>query len=195
MPTNLSAVEALTRLKEGNSRFVGGTVGHPRQNQTRRSELTGGQSPFAIVLSCADSRVSPELMFDEGLGDLFVIRVAGNVAEDEVLGSIEYAVAHLNVKLIVVMGHESCGAVSASMGDALPGGHIDSLVHRIKPAVERAKALEGDAVENAVKTNARMVAEQVASADPFIATKVNDQDVQVIPAYYRLSDGGVEFLS
>jgi carbonic anhydrase len=139
-PTNLSATDALTRLKEGNRRFIDSQATHPRGDGTRRQELVSGQRPFSIILGCADSRVAPELVFDEGLGDLFVIRVAGNIADDVVLGSIEYAVAHLGVNLVVVLGHQSCGAVNAAVENVDVKGpatqtHIDSLIDAIRPAV------------------------------------------------------------
>lgn len=124
----MTAEEALNQLKEGNSRYVKGDIKHPHTDIQRRDELTGGQHPFAVILSCADSRVVPELLFDQGLGDLFVIRVAGNVAKDKVIGSIEYAIKFLNSKLIVVMGHENCGAVSASLSNADPGGILVLLL-------------------------------------------------------------------
>ena len=112
----ISADDALAQLVEGNRRFVSGEVARPHQSAARRAELAKGQAPVAIVLTCSDSRVAPELYFDQGLGDLFVIRNAGNVLDDHVLGSIEYAVEHLHVPLLIVIGHEKCGAVSAAVG-------------------------------------------------------------------------------
>src|SRR6476661_5513416 len=111
----LSADDALAKLMAGNQRYTRHKEQHPDESLARRKELIGGQHPFAIVLGCADSRVSPELLFDQGLGDLFVIRVAGNIADDAILGSIEYAIEHLGAKLILVLGHEKCGAVSAAV--------------------------------------------------------------------------------
>ena len=190
----MTAQEALKQLKEGNQRYVTEKLEHPRSDQKRREELTGSQSPFAIVLSCADSRVTPELIFDQGIGDLFVIRIAGNVAKDKVTASIEYAVKYLNTKLIVVMGHESCGAVNASLGDADPGGHIGTLIDLIKPAVEKARSMSGDLLTNAVKENARMVTEGLKSSDPILKEAVNNDGVEIVPAYYKLGSGEVEFL-
>ncbi len=136
----VSPAEALARLKAGNQRFVASKLEHPRQTAKRRTELATSQHPFAVVLGCADSRTAPELVFDQGLGDVFVVRVAGNVLNDETLGSIEYAVDHLGAQLIVVLGHERCGAIEAAREtiaakEEAPG-HIQSLVKAIAPAVE-----------------------------------------------------------
>src|SRR5262252_9569528 len=131
----LSADEALKKLIAGNERYVRAKVNHPDESLARRKELTTGQHPFAVILGCADSRVSPELLFDEGLGDLFVIRVAGNIVDDAVLGSIEYAVEHLDTKLIVVLGHEKCGAVSAAVEGGDVPGHLKALVAAIQASV------------------------------------------------------------
>ena len=192
---NMNAQEALMALKEGNKRYVNNELKHPHLDQHRRHELEGGQTPFAVILSCADSRVVPEFLFDQGLGDLFVIRVAGNVAKDKVIASIEYAVANLNSKLIVVLGHEKCGAVHAAMGDGPFPGHLGALLDNIKPAVHIAKTLEGDVLTNAVKLNARIVSGNVAEADPIISEHVKNGDVLVVPAYYKLENGEVEFLT
>jgi carbonic anhydrase len=159
----VSPTEALARLKAGNERFVASKLEHPRQTAERRTELANGQHPFAIVLACADSRTSPELVFDQGLGDVFVVRVAGNVLNDETVGSIEYAVDHLGAQLIVVLGHERCGAVAAARETiAAKGkapGHIQSLVKAIAPAVE---ATAGEDAEATAKANERHVAKELA---------------------------------
>lgn len=189
----MTAAEALKQLKEGNKRYVSGDLKHPHTHPERRDELKIAQHPFAVILSCADSRVVPELLFDQGLGDLFGIRVAGNVAKDKVFGSIEYAVKFLNSKLIVVLGHESCGAVNASLGNADPGGHIGSIIEKIKPAVYMAKNMKGDLLTNAIKINAQIVGEEIKETKPIIADAVDNAGVKVVSAYYRLSDGQVEF--
>ena len=128
---NLSAEKALAKLKAGNKNFVADKLDGKLQNSSRRGELTGGQNPFAIILSCADSRVVPELAFDSGLGEIFVIRVAGNVANTSSIASIEYAVAHLGVNLIVVLGHESCGAVTAALAGGDNGYNLNHLLSHI----------------------------------------------------------------
>ena len=190
----MEADKALEILKEGNDRFVNGKLKHPHTDNSWRDTLKGSQNPFAVILSCADSRVVPELLFDQGLGDLFVIRVAGNIAKDKVLGSMEYAVKFLNTKLIIVLGHESCGAVSASLGNEDPGGHIGAIIQKIKPAVYLAKQMEGDLLANAIQLNARIVSEEVKDSKPILNKAVDEDGVKVVPAYYELSTGKVKFL-
>ena len=190
----MTAKEALDKLLEGNARFVDGNLKHPHTDNTRRDALQGSQHPHAVILSCADSRVVPELIFDQGLGDLFVIRVAGNIAKDKVLGSIEYAVKFLGVKLIIVLGHENCGAVSASLGDEDPGGHIGKIIEKIKPAVYMAKRMEGDHLTNTIQVNAQLVSEEIKDAKPIINQAVKFEGVEVLPAYYELSSGKVKLI-
>lgn len=198
-PANLTAADALTRLKEGNRRFIENQASHPRGDSARRQELVSGQQPFTIVLGCADSRVAPELVFDEGLGDLFVIRVAGNIADDAVLGSIEYAVANLGVNLVVVLGHQSCGAVNAAVENVDVQGpatntHIDSLIDAIRPAVLAAREKGGDALlQQSIHQNARDVAGAIAGSEP-VLQGLATEGVKVVPAYYSLEDGSVSFL-
>lgn len=194
MKANLSADEALAKLKEGNRRFVENQLTHPHEDMQWRFSLVDKQEPYAVVVTCSDSRVTPEIIFDQGLGDLFVIRVAGNVAKDKVIGTIEYAVEHLGVNLIVVMGHESCGAVGAALEIDLPGGHINSLVHQIRPAVLAAQEMDGDVLMNAVKINAKMVARNIMDSEPYIRPKHRRGTVKVVPACYMLSDGKVVFM-
>src|SRR6184192_4185539 len=152
----VAPTEAISKLKEGNGRYAGGNLQHPGQTTERRAELANTQHPFATIVSCSDSRVPPEIVFDQGLGDLFVVRVAGNVIDDHGLGSIEYAVDHLGARLIVVLGHQSCGAVKAAKetiaAKSKAPGHIQSLVTAIQPAVEAtAKGDLGATVEANVK--------------------------------------------
>src|SRR5512133_15490 len=137
---SVAAAEAISKLKEGNGRYTSGNLQHPGQTAERRTELAKTQHPFAAIVSCSDSRVPPEIVFDQGLGDLFVVRVAGNVINDEGMGSIEYTVDHLGTRLILVLGHQSCGAVKAARetiaARSKAPGHIQSLVAAIQPAVE-----------------------------------------------------------
>ena len=144
-----SGDEALQRLLDGNERFVAETQSHPHQNSARRIELGNGQAPFAAVLACADSRVPPEVLFDQGLGDLFVVRVAGNIINDQLLGSLEYAAAHLHTPLIMVMGHTKCGAIGAVASGAELEGHIASLAPAIQPAVDKVKDQDGEPIAGA----------------------------------------------
>ena len=183
--------DILQRLRDGNARFVSDqTVGDLRDG-ARRAALTGGQSPFAIVLSCADSRVIPEIAFDTGLGELFVIRVAGNVANSSSLGSIEYAVAHLATSVIVVLGHESCGAVTAALAGGDNGYNINHLLAHIAPA---ATASEDKSVNAVVKKNAQLVAETLSERSGIVRGALESGALKVVPAYYELGSGKVEFL-
>ncbi len=188
----ISADTALARLREGNQRFVAGQLQHPAQTAARRQELTRGQHPFAVILTCADSRVSPEIIFDQGLGDLFVIRNAGNLSDDHVLGSIEYAVEHLHTPLVIVLGHSQCGAVAATVGGGEAHGHIRSVVASLQPAVAMAKKKPGDPVENAVRINARLTAAAIGQADPILSPRTKAGQVRVLAARYDLTTGQVE---
>jgi carbonic anhydrase len=193
-PAKVTPAEALARLKAGNQRFIAGKPQHPHQNPKRRSELAAGQRPFAIVLGCADSRTSPEVLFDQGLGDLFVIRVAGNILDDHVLGSIEYAVDHLGAKLIVVLGHQRCGAVQAAKetldSKAEAPAHINSIVAAIQPAVE---ATRGADVEATIKANTDNVVRSLRSSEPVLKKEVEAGAITVLGAYYDLGTGAVAF--
>lgn len=193
MPTTMTADEALQALVYGNQRFISGNATHPNQDMGHVASLSEGQSPFAIILSCADSRVAPELLFDQGVGDLFILRVAGNIAEDPtIIASIEYAVAVLGSPLIVVMGHQSCGAVGAAVaGDDLPG-HLNSLVHAIAPAVEQARDREGDLLANAISANVALNVAKLQTLEPIFAEKVKAGQLKVVGAVYSLETGKVE---
>lgn len=191
----LDANAALARLIAGNDRFVADAPTRPRADLERRSALENGQAPFAVILSCADSRVAPELIFDQGLGDLFVIRVAGNILDDAaVLGSIEYAVALLGTNLVVVMGHQGCGAVQAALTEGTNTKAIDEIVRAISPVVAKARAMEGDEVENTVRLNATHVADSLRSHKDVMHELVQDKGVNIVSAYYHLGSGKVEFL-
>jgi carbonic anhydrase len=190
----LSADQSLSRLLAGNARFVAYKEQHPDESAMRRRELVSGQHPFAVILGCADSRVAPELLFDEGLGDLFVIRVAGNIVDDAVLGSIEYAVEHLGTKLIVVLGHEKCGAVSAAVASESAPGHLAALVSAIRPSVLATASAPGDKVHNCVVENVRRVARQIRESEPVLKEAGQRSGVKVIAADYELDTGKVRLL-
>jgi carbonic anhydrase len=209
--------EAISRLKDGNGRYTSGNQQHPHESSeertymaansyenlgmtaaeaaTRRAELKTSQHPFAIVLSCSDSRVPPEIVFDQGLGDLFVIRVAGNVIDDQSLGSIEYAVDHLAVRLIVVLGHQRCGAVKAAKetiaAKTEAPAHIQSLVTAIQPAVEA--TAKGD-LNATIEANVRNVTQALRSSTPVLKPKVDSGELKVVGAYYSLDTGAVAFM-
>src|SRR5262249_31696583 len=152
-----SADTVLRELKAGNDHHVAKRYQHPHQTAARQRELASTQTPHAIILSCADSRVAPEIVLDQGLGDLFDVRVAGNVATDTELASIEYAALHLHTPLLVVMGHQKCGAVTAAAESGEAEGHLPSLLALIRPAIERAKGQPGDLIDNAVHINVENV--------------------------------------
>jgi carbonic anhydrase len=187
--------DAWQRLRAGNARFVDGRMKHPNQSFARRVEVAKGQHPFAIVLTCSDSRVPPEVLFDVGLGDIFVIRVAGNTADDAAIASMEYAVEHLHVPLIVVLGHERCGAVQAAVQAAdskeKAPGRLSAILDPIAPAVQAARGQGGDAVENAVLENVLRVVHQVANSKPILAEAIHAQHLGVLGARYDLDTGQV----
>jgi carbonic anhydrase len=189
----LSADEALKQLMAGNKRYADGKATRRHQDAARRSEVAKGQEPMATILSCSDSRVPPEIVFDQGLGDLFVVRVAGNIAEAHGAGSIEYAVEHLGSPLIVVLGHERCGAVEATLNGGDAHGHIQWLVDAIRPAVDKAKGKQGDALDNAVTSNVTMVVERLKTLmKPSLAEMA--KRVKIVGAHYDLDTGVVELL-
>ena len=192
---SVAPAEAISKLKEGNGRYTSGNLQHPGQTTERRTELANVQHPFAVIVSCSDSRVPPEIVFDQGLGDLFIVRVAGNIINDQGLGSIEYAVDHLGSHLILVLGHQRCGAVQAAKETiAAKGkapGHIESLVTAIKPAVEATAKKDLDAT---IKANVNHVVDELRSSTPILKTKVDSGQVQVIGGYYSLDTGAVTFI-
>src|SRR5436190_5066815 len=192
---SVAPAEAISKLKEGNGRYTSGNVQHPGQTTERRTELAKTQHPFAGIVCCSDSRVPPEIVFDQGLGDLFIVRVAGNVINDEGLGSIEYTVDHLGTRLILVLGHQRCGAVDAARETiAAKGkapGHIESLVQAIKPAVE---ATAKDDLDATIKANVKNVVQALRSSTPILKAEVDSGKIQVIGGYYSLDTGAVTFL-
>lgn len=184
--------DVVDRLKDGNARFVADRLDGKLQNSSRRRSLTGGQEPYAIVLSCADSRVVPELAFDTGLGEIFVVRVAGNVANSSSIASIEYAVAHIRSKVLVVLGHQSCGAVTAAMQGGDNGYNLNHLLSHITPAL--AASGKGAEVNAVVKKNAELTAEELKSRSAIIRKAVEAGNLKILPAYYNLDTGKVDFL-
>jgi carbonic anhydrase len=216
----VSAADAFSLLREGNLRFVAGHTEHPNQGSDRRFETSKGQSPFAVVLTCADSRLSPEIIFDRGLGDLFVLRVAGNVADPDIIASIEYAVEHLGSSLVVVLGHEKCGAVKAAL-DASGGashahqpfftekkhGHapvkhaapthttvasfLPGLIKEISPCIKQTSAWTGDRLHNCVTMNVMNTVNHVAESAP-LKKLVKDRKITVVGSIYDLESGLVK---
>ena len=181
----------LKKLLEGNQRYITGGALHPNQSFEHRLELTKGQKPIAAILTCADSRVSPEIIFDQGLGDLFVLRVAGNVINDLFVGSLEYAVEHLNVSLLMVLGHSQCGAVDATIKGGNPPGHINSLVQAIKPALDRLKEQSPDWVNIVAKENVKIGVERLRTIDPILTARYDEGDIDIVGAFYDIKTGKV----
>ncbi|REH00810.1 carbonic anhydrase [Flavobacterium aquicola] len=193
--TNLSPLQ---KLEEGNKRFVSGKPMHPDETLERLRELKAGQHPFAVVVSCSDSRVPAELVFDQGLGDIFSIRTAGNVIGDYELGSIEYAVEHLDCKLIVVMGHKGCGAIKAfidSKGNYNHEDHIKKIVEYIESEKEENELVKEDklSIDNAVNANVQHGVEFLKKAEPILKESYHQKKITIIGAVYDIENGKVTF--
>ena len=193
--SNVSADKALIKLQEGNERFVKLKMKHPDSSKKRRLSMLKGQHPFVVILSCSDSRVPPELIFDQGLGDIFEIRNAGNVLDEHIIGSIEYAVMHCGVKLIVIMGHQDCGAIAATLSGKSETKYIKSLEDSIQPAVEDC-IKNGQEVnsDNVVKAHVMQDINELMSQDTELVKYMKEHNVKLVPAYYHLDTGVVEFL-
>lgn len=194
----VSADEALQRLMDGNKHYVEGQMGACRESDAAKREgLAQGQKPYAIILSCSDSRVPPEIIFDKSMGEIFVIRVAGNVPDPVVLGSIEYAAEHIGSPLIMVLGHERCGAVTATVeSKGKAHGNIGAIVKTIAPAAQKAqKAMKGkpkaEVVEAATDANVQLVAANLTKKSPVVAKLVKEGKVKIVTAKYDLDDGKV----
>jgi carbonic anhydrase len=188
--TSVGADAALAKLKEGNARFVSNKVSEGKPNAAKRAETAQSQHPFAIIVGCSDSRTSPEIIFDQNIGDLFVVRIAGNVVDDDGLGSIEYAVEHLGARLVVVLGHSRCGAVIAAMAGDTARGHVESLVRALQPAVKAAKGKSGDATNLTITENAALMAAKVRD-DAALGDLA--KDVRIVSAVYDLETGKVDW--
>ncbi len=194
----ISSAAARTALIDGNARYV---ADQPLEfSRSDRRELAApAQLPFAIVLGCSDSRVPPEILFDQGLGAVFTVRNAGNIADDIAIGSMEYAVEHFATPLIVVLGHQRCGAVMATVSSVasgtMPPPHIASVVRAIRPAVEASKSMPGDAVENAITTHVRQTVAALKASRPVLAAAVAAGRLEIVGAEYHLSHGEVDFLA
>jgi carbonic anhydrase len=200
-PPNRDPDAVLARLLEGNKRFVGGQSTRLGRKPADFAADAEGQAPLAAIVGCADSRVAPELVFDQGVGELFVVRVAGNVVSGTgslVKGSVEYSVAELGVRLIMVLGHSQCGAVKAAIehidaNDALPGS-IGGLVDLIKPAVIAAKGRPGDKLNNVIRANVERCVARLKGLDPILSKLVNQNQLTVVGATYELATGKVDVL-
>ncbi|MBI2944603.1 MAG: carbonic anhydrase [Candidatus Wallbacteria bacterium] len=192
-PAGLSPAQALAQLLEGNQRFAQGTPRSPRRSVERRLEVAHHQAPFAAVLCCADSRVAPELIFDQGLGDLFVVRVAGNIEQEDLAASVKYAVHHLHARLVVVVGHQRCGAVTAALDDNEAPYYVEHVVRSIRQVVRDSRGQPGDPLVNAVYANIRSVVRRLKER-PLIHMLAKAGKVRVVGAYYDMDSGLVDLV-
>jgi len=179
----------LEELLEGNRRFFEEIPIHPRSSAARRGETAGGQKPFAVVVACSDSRVPPEILFDQGLGDLFVVRTAGNIVDETALGGIEYAAAHLGVRLVVVMGHTRCGAVGAALKGGGAEGHLAGVLEALARPVDEARRQAGDMHDLASRRNVELMVARLKSSEPVLAPLADRLDV--VGCYYDLDTGRI----
>jgi len=192
----MTADEALRELAEGNRRFAAGRPAGPRRDAARRSELASGQHPFAAVLACSDSRVAPEIVFDQGLGDLFIVRVPGNVADDTILASLELGAGHLGVPLVVVLGHTKCGAIAAALDARETGEQERLLVRLLQPAIDASIRGEADPdkrPDSAARENVRLVVETLRRSAPTLAALQQRGALRVVGAMYDIDTGIVEW--
>ena len=203
MPTSLTATDALARLRAGNQRFGSDMATSRTTGKDHLVDLAQGQSPFAVVLGCSDSRVPLEIVFDQGLGDLFVIRVAGNIVAPSLVGSVEFAASQFGTRLVVVLGHTNCGAVGATIdsltsGSAAETKNLDSIVQRVRPSVEPLLDTElrddrAALTAAAVRANIRASAAHLRSGSPLLEGLIRDEGLQVVGAEYDLETGQVDF--
>lgn len=199
MTTYLTPALAWRRLREGNERFVNGESSHPNQDASRRSSLVENQHPFAVIFGCSDSRLAAEIIFDLGLGDAFVVRTAGQVIDDAVLGSLEYSISVLGVPLIVVLGHDSCGAVSATKDAVetgqMPTGFIRDLVERITPSVLTSLRNDQHAINEMVVEHTKQTSQRLVDSSRVISDAVDKGEAAVIGLKYSLVEGRAKLVS
>ena len=199
MSATLTPAEAWRTLRDGNQRFVDGASVHPNQDSFRRSELVATQNPFCVIFGCSDSRLAAEIIFDLGLGDAFVVRSAGQVIDAAVLGSLEYAIDPLRVPLIVILGHDSCGAVTATVNayttGAMPQGFVRDLVERIMPSVITAQRNGVTGVNDTVVEHVKQTGKRLVETSQVIAKAVEEGRTAVLGVCYRLGEGRAELVS
>lgn len=186
------ADEALNRLIQGNERYVNSKTVCHEDWSAKRMALVKSQKPFAVIVSCSDSRVPPEIVFDQSLGDLFIVRVAGNVVDDFALGSVEYGVSVLGANLIVILGHSNCGAVDAALKGLKFDNHIQEVLNEIRPAIKEFKG--GSDLERAIKANVKSVENMLRGSKQVLAELVDKGNLTIVGGYYDLASGKVEFL-
>lgn len=191
----VSGADAFTKLLDGNQRFSQDHYQHPNLGAQRRTDLfTNGQHPFATVLGCSDSRVPPELVFDQGLGDLFVVRLAGNVADTVAIESIDYSVKHLGVRLIMVLGHDKCGAVTAAVIGHDEPGDVGPMLRELRPAVAASRNMPGDKIDNAIRENVILTVQKLSNSKE-LHGMVKSGDLKIVGGIYHLATGKVEILT
>ena len=193
MADNLSPDDALQRLLDGNKRHVSGSYLRPHQSPARRIEVADTQRPFAIVFGCSDSRVPPEIVFDQGLGDLFVVRTAGHVLDSAALASIAFGVEHAGCRLVMVLGHRNCGAVSAVVEGHVPA-YLAHVADAMQPVLKRVKLQPSALLDNAIRLHTGMTVQALRAAEPVLSKAEREGVVRVVGAYYDLCDGGVSIL-
>lgn len=191
----MSWEESLNRLMEGNKRFIAGQMIHPNQIIEKRLEVRREQKPYAVVLACSDSRTPPIFIFDAGLGDLFIVRTAGNVADETVIGSMEIAVEQFETPMIMVLGHRRCGTVRMALDQTEVSGHMQNIVHLLKPAVLEGKRLPGDPWENAARANVRITVEKLKNSEPYLKSRVQQGILKIVGGYYCLDEWHVEIIA
>jgi carbonic anhydrase len=189
--------QALQKLMDGNARFASGNIEHPDQSAERMAEVVSAQHPFAVIVSCSDSRVPPEIIFDQGIGNIFVVRTAGGIVDDIAIGSIEYAVEHLGAPLVVVLGHDSCGAVKATVEGGEAPGHIGSLVEAIKPAVDEARngnKNQDKLLDISIDNNIKNIVGDLNTSGPILSESVKGGKLKIVGARYHLDSGKVDLV-
>lgn len=184
----------LERLIQGNHRYVTSTTVCHEDWTAKRSATLKNQKPFAVIVACSDSRVPPEIVFDQSLGDLFIVRVAGNIVDDFAIGSIEYGVDILGAQLVLVLGHSNCGAVDAALKGMKFDNHIQEVLNAIQPAIAVTKGQSGDLLEKTIKANVKIVEEKLKNSKPVLAKLLEKGTLRILGAYYDLESGKVEFL-
>jgi carbonic anhydrase len=189
----LAPDDAIKKLIEGNRRYVSGKMIHPNRDEMRRKELASGQSPFAVIIGCSDSRVPPELIFDQGFGDLFIVRVAGGCIDPVVTSSVEYVVEHLGASVVVVLGHARCAAMSIAATTKNPQGYVKVLVDALKPAVDEGRKKPGDLVYNSIMANVQMTVDKFKESEHAMGRFVKEGKVRIVGAFYDIDTGEVSF--
>lgn len=190
-PEPLSGEEALRRLREGNQRFAAGTLENANRSPARRIEIAEHQHPFAVIFTCSDSRLAPEIIFDQGLGDLYVVRVPGHFVDPPILGALEYAVQALEIRLIFVLGHQHCGIIKAAIEGQEYANHIAEVIQLLQPTVAYARRRPVDIQESAVQANVELTVARLRRSEPVISKLVGEGQLLVTGGVYQLGSGSM----